>query len=402
MDELFSLPIVTLKPKRALPFFSQHPWMYANAIKTISETPDVGDAVLVQTHDGKFVGYGLYNPHSKIRVRMYSWSRAEELDDEFWGKRIIAAAKLRERLFQGSSSAQACRLIFSEADRLSGLIVDRFADWLVLQWTSAALATRQKVILEAIQELFQPKGIWLRTEKGIRELEGLELEDGLLAGEKPPRPLFVEENSLQFGVDLIEGQKTGFYFDQRDNRQVAASYAANARVLDVCCYTGSFALNAAKVESCRRVDAIDSSESALEMARRNADLNDLGTKIHFQQADMFESLEELNSDAKKYDLVILDPPKLARTRGGLNRAAKAYVRLNRLAMQLISENGILMTCSCSGHVSREDFEQIIAQAALESGRNVQILEQRGQAVDHPVATSCLETNYLKAFLCRVE
>lgn len=398
-------PIVTLKPRKALPFFSRHPWMFAAAIQKISRTPDVGEEVHVRASDGKFVGRGLYNPHSKIRVRMYAWDDSTVIDRELFQSRIRAAIQLRRQLFGESPAWKGCRLIFSESDGLSGLTVDRVDDWLVVQWTSAALMTRQTEILEILQEELSPKGIWLRTEKGILELEGLELQDGLLAGERPPRPLFIEEHGLQFGVDLQEGQKTGYYFDQRANRACFADLISRcepgARVLDVCCYTGSFALHAARQANCQQVLAIDSSASALDMAKRNADLNDLAAKIQFQQGDAFDSLTALKEQGERFRAIVLDPPKLARTRGGLDRAIKAYVLLNRTALELLEPGGLLLTCSCSGHLNREDFEQVLARAALDAGRTVQILEQRGQAADHPIITSCLETAYLKAFICRV-
>lgn len=402
MNSETEFPVVTLKPRKALPFFSKHPWLYSTGIKTISSSPDVGAEVVVLASDGKFVGRGLYNPQSKIRVRLYSWSEEEGLDREFWQRKVRSAIALRKKLFAGTPTWKACRLIFSESDGLSGLVVDRVDDWLIMQWTSSALITRQQEFVEILQEELAPRGIWLRTEKGMKQLEGLEAEDGLVSGETPPCPLFIEENGLQFGVDLQAGQKTGYYFDQRENRRQFARFAEGARVLDVCSYTGSFGLNAAAVSGCKSVLALDSSASALELARRNAELNGLSQKMTYLQGDAFDSMEELVQQGKQFDLISLDPPKLARTRGGLNRAMKAYVRLNRMALELLSSNGILMTCSCSGHVSREDFEQIIAKAALEAGRTVQILDERGQAADHPVIASCLETSYLKSFFCRVE
>ena len=396
-----ALPVIRLKTRKALPFFCQHPWVYESAIMHVSRSPSVGDEVVVQAADGQFIARGLFNPNSKIRVRLYDWQEQGQLDPETWQKRIRAAISLRKKLFSGSPAWKACRLVFSESDRLSGLTVDRVDDWLIVQWTSAALVRFQDEILQILVEELSPRGIWLRTEKGIRELEGLQLEDGLVWGEAPPRPLFIAENGLQFGVDLVEGQKTGFYFDQRENRAVIKSLARGARVLDVCTYSGGFALNAASQETCRHVTAIDSSEPALEMARLNAELNGLSSKLTFKKADAFDSLQELLSQGEKYDLIVLDPPKLARTRGGLNRAMKAYVRLNSLAIELLAQNGCLLTCSCSGLVERSEFERVIAQASLDVGRPLQILEQRGQSCDHPILTSCPETSYLKAFLCRV-
>ncbi|SFJ47023.1 class I SAM-dependent rRNA methyltransferase [Planctomicrobium piriforme] len=394
--------VVTLKPRRALPFFSQHPWVFAGAVRSVSGMPQVGEAVIVRSHEGQFIAHGLFHPTSNIQVRLYSWKEDQPLDDAFWIARVASAVGFRQKLFHGQPAERACRLIFSEADGLSGLIVDRVNDWLVVQWTSSALAQRQALILGELQKLLQPRGIWLRTERGIKELENLEVEDGLLTGENPPRSLEIVENGLKFLVDLKAGQKTGFYFDQRDNRALMKTYAtSSSRVLDLYTYTGSFALAAARLGDCRNVTAVDSSQPAIDMGIANAELNGLADRIHFECGDCGEYLESQIAAGERYDIIVLDPPKLARTRSGLERAAKAYVRLNRLAMEALNPDGILITCSCSGHLNREDFEQIIARAALDSGRRVQILEQRGQAVDHPVSVHCVETSYLKCFVCRV-
>jgi 23S rRNA (cytosine1962-C5)-methyltransferase len=393
--------VVTLKPRRALPFFSQHPWVFAGAIGTVSGMPDVGDPVVVRSHEGQFIAHGLFNPTSNIRTRLYSWNEDVSLTDAFWNARVLSAVNFRRKLFAGQSAENACRLIFSESDGLSGLTVDRMNDWLVVQWTSAALAQRQSVIIEQLQSLLEPKGIWLRTERGIKEQEGLDIEDGLLAGTPPPNPLEIEENGLRFAVDLRAGQKTGFYFDQRDNRTLLAKYGRGGRVLDLCCYTGAFALAAARMADCTDVVAVDSSQAALDLARRNAEENGLASRINFRCEDVFESLEAQQAAGEKYDIVVLDPPKLARSRSGIERALKAYSRLNRMAMEVLNPDGILVTCSCSGHVSRDDFEQVLARASLDAGRRVQILEERGQAEDHPVSVHCIETNYLKCFVCRV-
>ena len=392
--------VVTLKPRRALPFFSRHPWVYAGAIASISGSPDVGAEVVVQSHSGQFIARGLYNPRSKIRVRLYTWEADTPLDEAFWRTKLESALALRRSLFTETPAAKACRLVFSESDGLSGLTVDRFDNWLVIQWTSAALAAKQETILPILGELLAPQGIWQRTERGIGELEGLKIEDTLIAGEQPPRPVFIQENGLQFGVDLVEGQKTGFYFDQRENRKLLERYG-QGRLLDLCSYTGSFSITGLQLGGYRSATAVDSSGPALEFARRNAELNGVDSKIQFVEADAFEYLEQLVESETRFDTVVLDPPKMARTRGGLERAVKGYLRLNRTSMQVLAPDGILITCSCSGHLSREDFEQVMAKASLDAGRTVQILEQRGAAPDHPVSASCLETNYLKCFVCRV-
>lgn len=392
------LPVITLKPRRALPFFSRHPWVFASAVGQVAGLPNLGDEVLVRAHEGQFIARGLYNPASNIRVRLYSWSESQPLDDAFWQARIAQAIRLRERLFRDDPALAACRMVFSESDGLSGVIVDRYGDWLVLQWTSAALAQRQAVFVETLRNLLGCRGVWLRTERGIREQEGLEVSDGPLDGEWPPETLPIEEGGLRFQVDLRQGQKTGFYFDQRDNRARLGELVQGGRVLDVCCYSGGFALAAAR--SGAEVVAVDSSQPALELARRNAEWNGVVDRVSLHCDDAFDFLEAAAAAGERYDAVVLDPPKLARTRGGMERALKAYVRLNRLGLEVLNSDGLLLTCSCSGHVLREDFEQVIAQAALASQRTVQILESRGQSADHPVSPHCLESAYLKCLICR--
>lgn len=392
--------VVRLKPRRALPFFSQHPWVFAGAIGAVNGMPQLGDPVILQSHEGEFIAHGLFNPVSNIRVRLYSWDENQPLDDDFWRRRVEAAIRGRRRLFPQMNAQTACRLVYSESDGLSGLTVDRFGEWLSLQWTSAALQQRADVILTALQEFAAPRGVWLRTERGIKELEGLSIDDGLLAGETPP-PLEVEEHGVRYHLDLPSGQKTGFYCDQRDNRLAVAHSARPGRLLDGCCYTGGFGLTALVRGAATEVVAVDSSATALELAQHNAELNGCSDRFVTHCSDVFDFLEDQLAAGERYDTIVLDPPKLARTRGGLERALKAYARLNRLALSLLNPEGLLATCSCSGHVTREDFEQVLGRASLDAERNVQILEQRGQAADHPVSVHCLETSYLKCFLCRV-
>jgi 23S rRNA (cytosine1962-C5)-methyltransferase len=401
MSSAVELPSVILKPRRALPFFSGHPWVFAGAIDRVLGDPAPGAEVALRTHEREFVARGLFNPDSNIRVRLYSWREDVPLDRAFWSARLDAALALRRRLFAGHPEEQACRLVFSEADGLSGLTADRYGDYLLLQWTSRALAQREPEFVELLQEKLAAAGIWRRTEKGIGEAEGLETADGLVAGSAPPRPLFIAEHGVRYGVDVVEGHKTGFYFDQRDNRLAAARYL-RGRVLDLFCYTGGFSLNALKHGAAEQVLAVDSSAPALEMARRNAELNEVGDRIRFQPGDVFRTLEELREKGEWFDGVVLDPPKMARTRGGLERALRGYISLNKLAVDVLKPDGILVTCSCSGLVTREEFEQVLERVAVESRRPVQILECRGQAADHPVSVQCLENAYLKCFVCRVE
>ncbi|MBX3443292.1 MAG: class I SAM-dependent rRNA methyltransferase [Planctomyces sp.] len=396
-----SLPRVVLKPRRAAPFFNRHPWVFAGAVDRIEGSPEAGDIVDVHSSAGAFVARGLFNPASRIRVRLYAWQDGVSLDDDFWAERLREAIALRRKLFAGTPAERACRIVFSEGDGLSGVIIDRYGDYLTVQWTSRALAQRQAVFLEVLQEELQPKGIWLRTEKGIGEIEGLEIRDGLLSGEAPPRPLIVEEQGLSFAVDIVEGQKTGFFFDQRENRAAVARYASGANVLDTFCYTGGFGIAAAKLGGAARVTSVDSSAPALALAGRNAEMNGVQERMQFENANAFRKLEELKETQARFDLVILDPPKMARNQNGLEKALRGYFSLNRLAIDLLPPGGILATCSCSGLVTREDFEGMLQQTALQSKRRVQILEARLQAPDHPFTPACPETLYLKCYICRV-
>ena len=390
-----------LKERRALPFFSRHPWVFAGAIDRVDGDVTPGAVVTLHASDGKFIAAGLYNPHSQIRVRLYSWNEGEHLDPDFWSRRLDSAIALRHTLYGDPDSESGCRLVFSEADGLSGLIVDRYGDWLLVQFTSLALADRRAVILDLLEAKLRPRGIWLRTEKGIRESEQLELADGLARGAEPPRPLSLVENGVRYAVDVQQGHKTGFYFDQRDNRAAVARYVAGKRVLDIFCYTGGFGLTSLTVGKARQVHAVDVSESALELARKNAEANQVAGAIEFVKSDAFEELERLVAAGEMFDVVILDPPKLTRHRAGLSKALRGYHSLNQLAVNVLKPGGILVSCSCSGLIGRDDFVGMLAAVSQRSGRPIQILESRGQAADHPTSVHCLETAYLKCYICRV-
>jgi 23S rRNA (cytosine1962-C5)-methyltransferase len=396
-----SVARVVLKPRKALPFFSRHPWVFQGAVSHIEGSPAPGSAVALHASDGQFIAWGLFNPASKIGVRLYSWDEAVPLTDDFWRQRVRDAVSLRTDLFPNRGPATACREIYSEADGLSGLTVDRYGEWLLVQLTSLALATRKEILLDALRSAINPRGIWLRTEKGMRATEGLDLADGLLWGETPPRPMFVEEHGIRYGIDVAEGQKTGFFLDQRENRRRAADFARGRRVLDVCCYTGGFGLNCLVNGGAAEVVAVDASESALAQARSNAERNGVLDRFTTIKQDAFKAMEDFEGRGERFDLVVLDPPKLARNRQGIDAALRGYYSLNRFAMGLIQSGGYLVTCSCSGQITHELFADMLGQAALHAGRTVQVLEVRGPSADHPASIHCLETNYLKCYLCRV-
>lgn len=393
-----SVPRIVLRPRRARPFYARHPWVYAGAIAQVEGAPADGDVVDLFSHGGHFVARGLYNSRSKIRVRLYSWSAEEPLDEAFFRRRLTAALRLRQVLGL-DQPGQACRLVFSEGDGLSGLTVDRYADWLVLQFTSLGLGLRRQMFAQILAELVRPRGIYLRTERGIGRLEGLEVQDGPLWGEVPAGPVEIEEDGLRFLVHIAEGQKTGFYLDQRDNRRLVASLARGRRVLDAFCYTGGFGLQAARAGA-RQVLGVDISEPALTLAQENARRNRL-ENVAFVRADVFDYLDQLVAAGERFDLVILDPPKFARARRSVEEALGGYRRLHQLAFHLLEADGLLCTCCCSGLIDLAMLEEQLAQVAEAERRDLQILYRRGQAPDHPVSVTCPESNYLKCIIGRV-
>lgn len=392
-------PRVVLHPRRARPFYGRHPWVYAGAVSAAEGNPADGDVVDLHSHTGTFVARGLYNGRSKIRVRLYSWSEDVPLDEAFFRRRIDRAIHLRESTLRLCGPRQACRLVFSEADGLSGCTVDRYDRWLVVQFTSLAMAQRRDWLVQALVDRLQPEGVELRTERGIGQLEGLEIQDGPVWGHVPEHPVCIEENGLSFLVHLTEGQKTGFYLDQRDNRRVAAGLASGRRVLDAFCYTGGFGLHAAQAGA-SSVLGIDVSEPALRLARSNAERNGLG-QATFRQGEIFEQLAVLETAGERFGMVILDPPKFARSRNAVDEALRGYRRLQTLALRLLEPDGVLITCCCSGVITPDMLEALLAQLAAEEHRDVQILERRGQAPDHPVSVTCPESSYLKGLICRV-
>jgi 23S rRNA (cytosine1962-C5)-methyltransferase len=391
---------VILKPKRARPFFGRHPWVLDSAVQRVDGSPADGDVVDLATHDGTFVARGLWNAASRLRVRLYAFDPAVRLDDTLWRARLEAAVGLRRTLAL-DDRAGAARLVNSEGDDLSGLIVDRYGDYLAVQVTALAMARRLESLADMLVAAVAPRGILLRgAERGLAQLEGLQLPDRVLRGTGPTGPIFVVEQGLKFGVDLAEGQKTGYYLDQRDNRHAAARYARGRRVLDMFCYSGGFAVACAVAGGARSVLAVDSSAKAAALARANADLNG-AANVTVEAADAFEKLDALRSAGERFGMVVLDPPKFARSRAALDDALRAYHRINRVAVDLLEPGGILVTCSCSGSVAREAFLEMLGGVAQRSGRGLQILESRGAAPDHPVSASCLEGEYLKCVIARV-
>jgi 23S rRNA (cytosine1962-C5)-methyltransferase len=398
-DSGMSAGCVVLRARKAQPFVGRHPWVFRSAIDRIEGEPRDGDVVDLVADRGRFLARGVLNRASLLQVRLYTWEESQPLDTAFWRSRLERALVLRRQL-ELLSPTTGARLVYSEADGLSGLVVDWFAGHVVVQLNSRAMAVRWPVILSLLVELLQPLSVTYRIDKTIAKEEGIEPQHAPAYGQTPAEPIVIEEHGLRYYVDLLSGQKTGFYLDQRENRLAAARYMHDRRVLDLFCYTGGFALSAAHHGSAREVLAIDSSKKAVAAAQANAALNGL-SNVRFEAHDAFEVLGSLQAQGERFDAIVLDPPKFTRTRKGVVAALQAYHRLNRHAVELLAPGGVLVTCSCSGGVLREDFLEMLSGVAQKTARDVQILEQRGAAPDHPVGATCRETDYLKCFICRV-
>lgn len=394
-----TIPRIILKPRKSQPFYGRHPWVLDSAIDRVEGSPVDGDAVDLISERGSWIARGWFNANSRIRVRLYSWKADEQLDGEFLKRKIATAVGLRRELgLIGPSSA--ARLIYSESDGLSGLIVDSFGPHLVVQPTALAMARRIETIVPLLVEAIGPASVIVRIDEGTAQREGLTASTETKWGPAPPDVVFIEEHGLRYGVQMATGQKTGFYLDQRDNRLAAARYMSGRKLLDMCCYTGGFSLCALKHGGAREVVGVDTSEHVVQLARANAQLNEL-EHARFEKGDCFEDLDARFAAGERFDAVVLDPPKFTRGRKGIDDALRAYHRLNQRAVELLTPGGILVTCSCSGNVSREDFFDMLYGVAVKTRRDIQILEMRGAAADHPVGVVCPENQYLKCFICRV-
>ena len=367
---------------------SGHPWIFASDVVDRGDAAP-GDAVRVLDPKSKFLGVAHYSSTSQITLRLLS-TRPEIIDRTFFRERLTAAIAHRERVVQNSD---AYRLVFSEGDLLPGLIVDRYGPYLALQTLNQGMDRARAVIVDCLQELLAPAGILARNDASVRKLEDLPLEVVTLDGEIPER-VHIRMNRLQLEADLLHGQKTGVYLDQREN-YLAARRWARGRVLDCFTSSGGFALHAAaQAES---VEAVDSSAGALATAEANAKANGIAN-INFRQADVFDFLSGLE---RRYSMIVLDPPAFAKSRRAVEDAARGYKDINFRALRLLDSGGVLVTCSCSHHMSEGAFYEVIAQAALDAGKTLRVLERRTQASDHPILLTVPETMYLKCLVLEV-
>jgi 23S rRNA (cytosine1962-C5)-methyltransferase len=373
-----------------------HLWIFSNEIADLETDYEPGEIVDVLGHASGYLGRGYVNPHSLIAVRMLTRGR-EAINKDFFAARIQRALEFRRRLYPGE---ETYRVVFGESDGLPGLVIDKYDDVLALQVSTLGMHARLDDIVAALPEAgLKPRAIALRADTPMAALEGFEGESKLLAGELEA-PARIEQDGVKFDVDVLEGQKTGFYLDQRENRRSFAGLLKGLRVLDCFCYSGAWSMYAAKAGA-KSVKGIDSSERAIEAATANAELNAFESICRFETADIFERLGELAEAGKKFDCVILDPPALVKSKRHVKRGEAAYEKLNRLAMRLLKSDGFLISCSCSFHISREAFQRILSSAARKSRRTATVIEWRGQSRDHPELVSMPETSYLKCVIARI-
>ncbi len=391
---------IKLKKGKEKAVLQRHPWVFSGALEKIKGTPENGDVVKVCDANNNFLAYGYFNDQSRVAVRLLAWDENQQIDANWYQQKINQAIAARAHLLKNENT-NACRLIFSEADFLPGLIVDKYADFLSVQILSTGIEKAKPIIIDILVKTLQPKGIFDRSDATARTHEGITAENGLLWGEVPATFIAIKENGITYHINIAEGQKSGFYCDQRDNRQILATYAEDKNVLDCFSYSGGFTLNAFK-NGAATVTSVDSSALAIDTLIQNIALNKFNTKNNFAiQADVNKQLRIFKEEAKRFDIIILDPPKYAPSRSAVDRAARAYKDLNRLALLLLESGGLLATFSCSGAVDIETFKQIIAWAALDAGKEVQVIRQFSQPEDHPVRLSFPEGEYLKGLLVRV-
>ncbi len=401
-----------LKRGRQKSVVNRHPWIFSGSIERVAGQPEPGDIVDVMGRDGRSLARAYFNPHSQIRARILTWDADEaaegSVDDAFWRRRLERAIAGRAALALEPATT-AYRLVNGEADGLPGLIVDKYGDYLVVQCLTLGIDRRKAQLVGLLADLLHPAGIVERSDVDVRAKEGLTEFKGLVWGEMPPSDLVVLENGIQFGVNLLGGHKTGLYLDQRVNRTAVCQphFVANKEILNVFAYTGGFALYAA-ASGAGPIINVDSSIGALEQAEKNVALNgwlDGGSpqrpSDEYIAGDAFEVLRYYRDEGRQFDMVILDPPKFAHSRRDVERATRGYKDLNWLALRLLRPGGLLATFSCSGRVSADLFQKVVFGAAVDAGRDAQIMQHLGQSPDHPILLTFPESAYLKGLLCRV-
>jgi len=391
---------VVLKKGKEKAVLHRHPWVFSGAIEKVKGKPENGDVVKLIDAKGAFMAYGFYNDQSRVALRLLEWDEAAEINEQWFRNKVAAAVESRnDILIDGVTNT--CRLVFSESDYLPGLIVDKYANHLAVQVLTSGIEKMIPCIIDELQCLLKPESIFDKSDASSRGHEGLQTNNVVLAGSHPPESVEVIENGIHYNINIAEGQKSGFYCDQRDNRRILAAHAKGKKVLDCFSYTGGFTLNGLQ-NGAASVTSVDSSQLAVDTLKANILLNKFDTsKTTAITSDVNKQLRKFREDGETFDIVVLDPPKYAPSRSALDKASRAYKDLNRLGMLLLNKGGLLATFSCSGAMNMETFKQVLAWAALDAGKQVQFIYQFCQPEDHPVRSSFPEGEYLKGLLCRV-
>jgi 23S rRNA (cytosine1962-C5)-methyltransferase len=392
---------IRLKPDREKSVLRKHPWIFANSILEVNGDPEMGETIQVFNHDGTWLAYAAFSPHSQIRARIWTWDPSERVDENFVSRRINDAINRRVE-YSKDLAVTAYREVYAESDGLPGLIIDRYNDLRVLQILFAGAERWRDTIVEILVSRGDCSAVYERSDVDVRELEDLPERVGPLWGGEPGEFLPIVEYGIQIEVDITQGQKTGFYLDQRENRQILKEMLPEgASVLDCFCYSGGFTLNALKAGA-GEVLGIDSSAFSLQLMEKNVSLNAFKKdRIELMKGDVFSELRKLRDRGRAFDVIILDPPKFAATPSHVQRASRGYKDINILAFKLLNPGGLLFTFSCSGGVSPELFQKIVADAALDAKKRASIIKFLGQPQDHPVLLSFPEARYLKGFVCQV-
>ena len=390
---------IVLKPGKEKSLKRAHPWLFAGAIAAVEGNPGSGETVRVRAHDGGFLAQAAFSPQSQIRARVWTFDEGARIDEGFFAARVAAAVARRP----ASSPAGAIRLIHGESDGLPGLIVDRYADRLVAQCTAAGIERWREAIADALVAVTGLTGLYERSDADVRQLEGLAQRAGPWRGDAPAGPLLIEEDGIRIWVDVVHGHKTGFYLDQSDNRRIVRALAAGHPGLDALncfCYTGAFSLGVV-AGGARSVLSIDSSAPALDLARANVRANGFdAARCDWREGDVFTELRTLRNQGRSFDLIVLDPPKFAPTPATVERAARAYKDINLLGFKLLRPDGRLVTFSCSGGVTADLFQKIVAGAAVDAGVEATIERRLAASLDHPVRLAFPEGEYLKGLVLR--
>ncbi|MES2704669.1 MAG: class I SAM-dependent rRNA methyltransferase [Bacteroidota bacterium] len=372
-----------------------HPWIFGNELGDSDGTAEPGDIVEVYSYNGSFVGKGYINPASQIRIRLLTRDKNEVIDEQFFYNRILAAWEYRKQI----GYVENCRLIFGEADMLPALVIDKFNDYFVIQTLSLGIDKWKQAIVDALQKIFKPKGIYERNDVPVRTLEGLPQQKGFLT-EPFDTSIIINENGLKFHVDIENGQKTGYFLDQQDNRRAIEHIVKGADVLESFCYTGTFSMHAAQYGA-KSVLGLDISENAVATARRNAELNGFQDICKFEAVNAFDVLKQWVKDGKRYDTVILDPPAFTKSRENIQKAVTGYKEINLRGMKLVRPGGFLVTASCTNLVPPELFLEIIGMAAKDARRTLRQVAWLTQSSDHPIMWNIPSTQYLKFLIVQV-